>query len=90
MDFDPSPWAAWLGIATALSALIGAACGLLWRESFQRGLLKQRLDNQDADIAEIKSMLATNFGPNSGGLREAVNGISTRLDDHIRLHETRR
>lgn len=86
MDIDPTPWAAWLAVLTPL-----AGCVLfVWRAALR---LLRRLDAQDATLAaqdealdDIRAALTTNFGPNSGGLREAVNGISARLNDHIALH----
>lgn len=59
-----------------------------------------RLNKQDALMEsnrtlldELKSQLAREFGGNSGGIREAINGLRSaaiadtrRLDDHLESH----
>lgn len=59
--------------------------------------LFRRMDAQDALMGENKRTLARlearqdrEFNGNSGGLREAINGVTSRLDDHISLHERQR
>ena len=71
---EASDIAVWLEIAAPIVAVLGA----LWR--YERKLTR-RLDKQDADSEHMKQMLDKQFGGNSGGIREAINGIDTRLDD---------
>lgn len=73
-------------VAVVAAAVLGIFAGG-WK-------LFRRLDAQDAVASETKRTLARlearqerEFGGNSGGMREAINGVQSRLDDHIRLHE---
>ena len=85
-DVDPTPWAAWVAILTPAFIVLG----VLFR--YERRL-SRRLDAQDAKSDAIATTLEKQFGGNSGGIREAVNGltrgqeaITERLDRHLEDH----
>ena len=108
-DITPwSAWAGLAAaVVVIVSALCGAVWFIVDRvdrrfaaatEAVQK--LDGRLDGQDTAIAvqteaisAIKAEQAKQFGGNSGGIREAVNGvvattarIETRLDAHLEFH----
>jgi hypothetical protein len=85
-DVDPGPWASWAQVIALGLTIIGA----VW--AYDRKM-QRRLDKQDNDIEGIKSTLAVQFGGNGGGIREAINRLSTeqaaqaaRIDAHLTFH----
>lgn len=80
-------------VVALLTALIIAASGGFWR-------LAARLKAQDIvmeankdTLQRLESRLEREFGGNSGGIREAINGLKAaavadtrRLDDHLESH----
>ena len=75
--------ATWIEILTPIVIVVGA----LWR--YERRLTR-RLDAQDAEARTMRDELARQFGGNGNGLRQAVDGINKRFDDHIELHHQNR
>ena len=92
-DVDPQTVRTWIEIMTPLALVMAA----LWR--WERRV-SQRLDTADETRQELSELLEKQFGPNSGGLREAVNGVRSdvqdlkeehamaiiRMNEHIRFH----
>ena len=92
-ELDPDLVQMWVLILTPVCAVLAA----VWR--WERRVSK-RLDQAEETRQELADLLAKQFGPNSGGLREAVNGIRSdvaelkdehalaviRMNEHIRFH----
>ena len=92
-ELDVDTLRTWIEIVMILGGLMA----ILWR--WERRLSK-RLDQADETRTELTQLLADNFGPNHGGLRETVNFIRTdivelkkanaeavaRMDKHIQFH----
>jgi hypothetical protein len=67
-DVDPGPWASWAQIIALVLTVIGS---FYWYDR----RIQSRLDVQDANAKAMKERLDRELGPNSGGLREAVNSL---------------
>jgi len=85
-----------IAVGVAIALVVACVAGF-WR-------LIIRLNKQDAVMAankdvllDLKAQLAREFGGNSGGIREAINGLKNaqaadtkRLDEHLEAHATGR
>ena len=92
-ELDPDLVQMWVLILTPVCAVLAA----VWR--WERRVSK-RLDQAEETRQELADLLAKQFGPNSGGLREAVNAVRAdvtelkeehalaiiRMNEHIRFH----
>lgn len=92
-ELDPDVVQMWVLILTPVFAVLGA----VWR--WERRV-SRRLDQAEETRKELTVLLEKQFGPNSGGLREAVNGARAdikelkeehalaiiRMNEHIRFH----
>jgi hypothetical protein len=93
IEIDPDVVQAWVLFLTPVFAVLAA----VWRWEKR---VSRRLDEAEETRQELTVLLEKQFGPNSGGLREALNATRAdvaeikasqehqveRMDEHIKFH----